>query len=719
MRLTVRPPTTPATGSASAERPRLRVTIVQPGGVLGGAERWQLQLADASDRLDLDAIGIGSGPTATQWSRRGWPVVTLPNERSVPGLARVAVRALPVLRRGRPDVVVAHGVKAALVAVPAARLLGIPAVWVRHDASFSGRVTALVDRFTDAQLASSAWLLEGRRTRHGLVVNPPRMPGPVPRAVARAELGVELGQGQLLLGMAARITRNKGIEDALRALAEPAASAWVLAIAGIHDPAEPDEQSRLAKLAADLGVSERVRFLGEVPDFHRVVSAFDAIAVLTRPSPDLPWLREAFGMSALEAITGGVPVIAAPPVDEVAGAGGLAVPPGSPADVAEALGILAYDVARREVGDAGLARAEQFPEAGEAADRLVDLLAMLAHRPGIGRHAGGPAVSVVTTVLDDEQALTDLLAGLLPQLGPDDELLVVDGGSRDGTARVARRTAAADPRVKVVVEPGAGISRGRNVGIALATHEAIACTDAGCVPVPGWLDALRAAFARHPEVDLWTGTYRVVAEKPWELALAAVGYPSIEELARPTPWVRAYGRLFGRSFDASMPTGRSVAFTRRAWRDAGGFPEHLATGEDVLFGRRIVEAGGTAAMVRDAEVRWAQRPTLRANLRMLRRYGEGSGYSLDSRLMGRDLARVAAYAVGLGVVACGGTRSRSLAAAGAAAYLSLPMVRALQGPHPVTAAAMVPPVAVARDLAKAYGAVSAAFRRTRRLRRSQ
>ena len=137
-------------------------------------------------------------------------------------------------------------------------------------------------------------------------------------------------------------------------------------------------------------------------------------------------------------------------------------------------------------------------------------------------------MSVVTTVLDDADGLADLLTGLVPQLGPDDELVVVDGGSAQGTPSVARRAAEVDPRVRLVVEAGAGISRGRNVGIELARHDAVACTDAGCVPDPGWLDALRRAFDRHPHVALWTGTYRVAAHKPWELALAAVGYPSIE-----------------------------------------------------------------------------------------------------------------------------------------------------------------------------------------------
>ncbi|MDQ6525664.1 glycosyltransferase [Nocardioides sp. LHD-245] len=695
---------------------RLRVAVVQQGGVLGGAERWQLQLADATDRLSVTTFGLGAGATTAAWARRGWPVATVPDGRSFPRLATAAWRLRRALARDRPDVVLAHGVKAGLVAAAAAHPTGIPVVWVRHDASYAGALVGLLDRLTQGQVATSSWLLEGRSPRAGVVVNPPRMPEPVPAAEARALLGIDPAPGELVLGMAARVVRHKGIEDAVRALALPGAAAWELVVAGVTDPAEPDEQDRLVKLAADLGVAERVRFLGEVPDVARVVTAFDALAVLTKPTAAEPWLREAFGMSALEALTGGVPVVAVPPVDDIAVEGGLPVRAGRPDEVAAALATLADAGTRRRIGDAARRRARDFPDAVAAGGRLADFLALLTHRPGVGHQTVTPSLSVVTTVLDDEQGLTELLTALVPQLGPDDELVVVDGGSTDGTADVARRAAEADPRVRLVVEPGAGISRGRNVGVGLARHDAVACTDAGCVPTPGWLAALRGAFDRHPDVDLFTGTYRVLADRPWELALAAVGYPSIDELARPRPGVRAYGRLFGRSFDPSMPTGRSVAFTRRAWAAAGGFPEHLATGEDVLFGRSVVAAGHRARMVRDAEVAWAQRPTLLANLRMLRRYGEGSGHSLDRRLLGRDLARAASYVVGVVVLARGGRPARTVVAGGAAAYLSLPVARAARGPRPLITTALVPPVTAARDLAKAGGALSAVAAGLRRRR---
>ncbi|TQK71247.1 glycosyltransferase [Nocardioides sp. SLBN-35] len=706
----------PAAVSRTGQQDRLRITVVQQGGVLGGAERWQLQLAEATDRADLDVVALGGGPTAATWSRRGVPVATVRSERRASRIPLLAARVGAALRSSRPDVVVAHGVKAALAAAPTARALGIPFVWVRHDGSFEGWPTALLDRVSDGQVATGAWLLEGRRLRSSLLLNPPRTTDHLTRVEARGALGLEVPSGRLVAGMGTRIVHGKGIDDAIRALADPAAAAWDLVVAGIHDPDDPGEQLRLVALATELGVAHRVRFLGEVPGFARLAGAFDAVLVLTKPTESMPWHREAFGMTAFEALTAGVPVVVTPPLGAMAREGGVEVRAGAPGDVAAALLALEDPDTRTRCGTAGARVAASYPDARAAADVLVDFLATLAHRPGVGLPPTGPAISVVTTVLDDEAAAKELLSALVPQLGPHDEVVVVDGGSSDDTAGVVRAFAAFDERVRLLVEPGAGISQGRNIGIRAASHDRIACTDAGCVPSPGWLAAFRRAFARHPEVDLWTGTYRVGAAQPWEHALAAVGYPSVEELARPTPLARAYGRLFGRAFDASMPTGRSVAFARVAWASVGGFPENLQTGEDVLFGRRIVAAGGTARMVRDAEVSWAQRPTFRANLTMYRRYGEGSGNSLDRRLLGRDLARVAAYTAAAGVALRGSTGARAAASAGLAAYLSLPVGRALQAPDPLRTVPLVAPVAAARDLVKAYGALSAAVRRRGRPR---
>src|SRR6185312_16801133 len=102
-------------------------------------------------------------------------------------------------------------------------------------------------------------------------------------------------------------------------------------------------------------------------------------------------------------------------------------------------------------------------------------------------------ISVVVTVRNDREALAELLEALERQDRRPDEVVVVDAGSDDGTRELlARRNGLP---LTVLDLPGANISAGRNAGVRAATYERIACTDAGCRPVVGWVQALHDALA--------------------------------------------------------------------------------------------------------------------------------------------------------------------------------------------------------------------------------
>jgi glycosyltransferase involved in cell wall biosynthesis len=114
-----------------------------------------------------------------------------------------------------------------------------------------------------------------------------------------------------------------------------------------------------------------------------------------------------------------------------------------------------------------------------------------------------PQVSVVVPAYNAADTLSLCLSALARQDFPaeDYEVVVVDDGSTDATADVARRSG-----VRVFSQPNAGPAAARNHGAQEARGEFLLFTDADCAPVPGWVRALTAPFA-DPQVAGAKGAY--------------------------------------------------------------------------------------------------------------------------------------------------------------------------------------------------------------------
>src|SRR6266576_3934199 len=113
-------------------------------------------------------------------------------------------------------------------------------------------------------------------------------------------------------------------------------------------------------------------------------------------------------------------------------------------------------------------------------------------------------VSLVATVRNAEPFVREFLESVRAQTRQPDEVVIVDGGSTDGTAEILR-----DADVTLIEEPGANIARGRNVGIGAATHDVIAVSDADCVLASDWLERLLVPLERGADVSM--GAYRARA----------------------------------------------------------------------------------------------------------------------------------------------------------------------------------------------------------------
>lgn len=109
-------------------------------------------------------------------------------------------------------------------------------------------------------------------------------------------------------------------------------------------------------------------------------------------------------------------------------------------------------------------------------------------------------VSVVIPALDDSIMLAGCLEALAAQTRPADEIIVVDNGSLDDTAEVARRAGA-----RVLTEPIRGIFPATATGFDAATGELIARLDADSIPPADWIERIVATFDERPELSFLSG----------------------------------------------------------------------------------------------------------------------------------------------------------------------------------------------------------------------
>ena len=226
-------------------------------------------------------------------------------------------------------------------------------------------------------------------------------------------------------------------------------------------------------------------------------------------------------------------------------------------------------------------------------------------------------VSLIFTVLNEGEDVRKLMDSLLQQRRLPDEVVVVDGGSTDQTVAVLEAYANRLP-LRIIIEPGANISRGRNVAIEQARHELIAVTDAGVRLEPDWLERLLAPFEKSDGAhgaempDFVSGFFLPDPKSLFEHALAMTTLPAREEMGK--------GRF--------MPSSRSVAFTRAIWRRVGGYPEWMTWSEDVLFDLALMNIGAKIVYQPDAIVWFRPRASLNAFIRQYRNYAYGDGQGL-------------------------------------------------------------------------------------------
>lgn len=301
-------------------------------------------------------------------------------------------------------------------------------------------------------------------------------------------------------------------------------------------------------------------------------------------------------------------------------------------------------------------------------------------------------VSLCLTVLNERASIDELLGSLRDQTRQPDEIVVVDGGSTDGTLDRLRAWQQQGLPLIVIEAPGANISAGRNRALRAATQPICAVTDAGVRLSPNWLEDLSRPIEQGV-AEVCSGFFASDPRSVWEIALGATTLPTAAEITPAT----------------FLPSSRSIAFTRAAWERVGGYPEWIDYCEDLLFDLDLKAAGYAFFWQPNAVAAFRPRTTPRAFFTQYYRYARGDGKAdLWKR---RHAVRYCTYAA----LVCGVVASvrypfvLGLLAAGAAAYVRAPIRRiwptlpTLKSADRIRALAWIPVIRLIGDVGKMAG----------------
>jgi GT2 family glycosyltransferase/glycosyltransferase involved in cell wall biosynthesis len=387
-----------------------------------------------------------------------------------------------------------------------------------------------------------------------------------------------------------------------------------------------------ARRAADDGLLGRsVSFLGALPH----PDAIAAVAACDIAYSEC-WSEAGFPAKLFEYMALGKPIVVEgkPQLGEVLEDGRDAVFFREPADLAAVLRRLAQDPVLRE--RLGRGARETFLSAHTAEVRRREFSALLGapapkrpSQPAEPAQAPAPARALpsLTTVVIPVLNAAGSVRRQLEAVAAQDyegawEVVVVDNGSGDGTAEIARAWADEQHNARLVTAAEVrGAAHARNRGVAAAQGDFIAFCDADDVVTPQWLTELTRAATR---ADLVGGSRST-------RALNSAEVRSWREEQSQLALFVAHGFL-------RFASGSNFGIWTEVFDQVGGLDELLAAGEDIDLSWRAQLAGFRLGFAPRAVIEAEHRQDLGSLARQQYRYGVSSG-QLFRRFRAAGMAR--------------------------------------------------------------------------------
>ena len=544
----------------------MRLIAASYSGVLGGAERLLLDVACALP--EPPELALPEGALAAEARARGLGVFEL-RERSLVLRASNRDRVAAPLRlvghaaelraligSAKPDAVIAWGMRTGL-AMSAALAGGRPLpMMLHHHDLLPGPLVGRAVRAAAARASLVVALSEcvardldpggalGARlqvVRPGVDLDRFR-----PHEGESAAGGAEGLRNALVLGA---VEPWKRPDLALEAIALAAREVPGLRVRLVGEPIGPDGHELMEQLrhrAEEPDLRGRVDLVGRVEDAQRELAAADCLFHCADAEP--------YGLVVAEAMASGLPVVvprACGPQEILQPGCGRSYEPGNASAAAAALVEVLSDPAEcARMGAAARAAAERHLDARASRARYAELVEGLHPAGSSGKASAsrqGAKLGVVTVLHNSEAELATLLASLKRHL-PEAQVVVVDSGSSDGGAELARGWQAGWAEV-LELGDNVGFGRGVNAGLALVDRPVTVLLN----PDTELLDASLVAAAREALRD----PQRLIAP----LVLRPDG--SREDNAQPEPGSPV---LLGHALVPGAALPHSLAARAEPWR---------------------------------------------------------------------------------------------------------------------------------------------------------
>lgn len=208
-------------------------------------------------------------------------------------------------------------------------------------------------------------------------------------------------------------------------------------------------------------------------------------------------------------------------------------------------------------------------------------------------------VDLVIPVKNEAASLEEIYSDIKSQVKRPSKIIIVDGGSTDGTNKIIETLGHGKLVTEFILGDALYPGEGRNVGINSSSRAWIALTDAGIRLTSDWLRRLIDLAETDTSIDIVYGNYEPIVNNFFDRCSALAYVPA--KVQRPGGLMRG-------------PSIASCLMKKSVWEAVGGFPPWRAA-EDLIFMRRVEEAGFRIGWAPKATVYWRLRHDMKSTFR--------------------------------------------------------------------------------------------------------